>query len=193
MGTRSIMCSLFQVRKPSVKSSSSTSSEGLTGTSRTSKSLATSALSPTKQSSAASKQPPAKLQGPAQVVEPVVGETAGSDAAAAKNGTELALSTNEGGALTASLQLTGLPGELKELLGKIDVDRSNSIEWEEFLSYALSSNLTYGQIEELWRQLLAGRAADVAAELQGMRHPPQVPPPPPPPRPAVCASKRQPL
>ena len=70
---------------------------------------------------------------------------------------------------TASLQLAGLPQELQELFKLIDVDNSGSIEWEEFLAFALPSGADYGRINQLWLQLLSGQAATIAAEVEAMK------------------------
>ena len=76
--------------------------------------------------------------------------------------------------VTPSLQLGTLPEWLSAILTVVDVDASGSIEWEEFLAFALSSGLDYGRIKKLWHQLLNNETSDAAAEFQGMKGQAQV-------------------
>ena len=71
--------------------------------------------------------------------------------------------------LAASLQLAGLPQGMQELFKQIDVDSSGSVEWDEFLAFALPLGADYGHIKQLWQQLSGWQATAVAAELEVMK------------------------
>ena len=72
------------------------------------------------------------------------------------------------------LQLSMLPSGLVELLAEIDVDNSGTVEWEEFLAFALPSGSEYGHIKRVWRQLLSGEYLSVGEELHKMKGSQQV-------------------
>ena len=48
------------------------------------------------------------------------------------------------------------------------MDSNTSVEWQEFLAFALPSGKSYGHIKQLWEQLLGGQASSVAAEVEAM-------------------------
>eukprot|EP00966_Prymnesium_polylepis_P121374 2805026-Prymnesium_polylepis.1 len=73
----------------------------------------------------------------------------------------------------ASLQLESLPPELKVLLQPIDVDSSGTVEWEEFLAFALPSGVCYERIRHLWLQLNGEQAGAYVAEVKALSPAPQ--------------------
>ena len=67
-----------------------------------------------------------------------------------------------------ALQLEALPSELKAHLQPIDADNSGTVEWEEFLAYALPSGLEFNRIRQLWKQLSSDQAGAFYAEVKAM-------------------------